>query len=91
MIREDPESLDTNGDDLENVNGGNITIANEQRYFKGLDAPIMWLCNEGDEIDEEGSTTVFDECCEVLEKIGRRNDLKNVRFRIFRRDFAQRQ
>ena len=45
-----------------------MTIANEQRNFKGLDEPILNLFDEGSELDKKGSTIVFDECYEDLEK-----------------------
>ena len=36
---------DTNNNNAVTTNEGNITIANEQRYFEGLDAPMMIHCD----------------------------------------------
>ena len=69
MNLEAVESLDINNN-LENYNEGNAKITYEKRHFKCLDAPMMCHCDEVNELYEEGSTAVFDECCEVLEKIG---------------------
>ena len=68
MNLEEAESLDGNNNDLEVTNEGNVSITNEQRYFKDLDATMMHHCDEGNTLDEEGNENVFNECHEFLEK-----------------------
>ena len=41
------------------------TIFNEQMSLKGLDALMMWHCDQGDELDEERNSIVFIECYKV--------------------------
>ena len=65
MNLEETESLDTNGNNLENSNKENTTINSDQKYFKGLDAPILSRFDEVNVLDKEVNTTFFDECCEV--------------------------
>ena len=67
---EEAEWLDANDNNLQNSNEGSTTITNQQTFFKVSDAPILCYYDECDKLDEEGSTTVFDECYEVLEKNG---------------------
>ena len=44
---EEADSSDTNGTNATIANEGRTTITSEQRSFKGSDAPMLFLCDEG--------------------------------------------
>ena len=58
-------ALDNNNNNAEIDNKMKTTIFNEQTSLKGLDALIMWHCDQGDELDEERNSIVFIECYKV--------------------------
>ena len=46
MNLEEADSSDANNDNVEIANEGNLTIANEQRSFEGLEVPTLLHCND---------------------------------------------